>query len=583
MYFDALTMACVADELRASLLGGRVQRVLLPDDLSLGLEIYGHGARHYLAASAHAELGRLLLSSEKLRRGVERESGMLLLLRKYVRGAILSAIEQPPFERVLRLGFDHPEWGTTDLMAEIMGRHSNLILVDAGGRVLDAVKHVSPDMSPVRPVQPNRPYTPPPAQSKLPAPELTEERLAAILAAHEPDTQVWQALVRGVQGMSPLLAREISYRALGHGRIAAGAVERLAPLLAVTAELLAPLADGKWQPSLAYDGDEPVAYAPYLLRHRGTPRPVASMSQAIELYTAAAASADPYAGAKRPVREAIAMARGRLVRRREALERSRAEAGEAGEWRQWGEWILAYAHTITPGQAELLAETGESETLRIPLDPDLSPADNAQACFARYRKAQRAAAGVAERLEEVDFGLRDLEQLETDLELAASRPEVDEVRAALEEAGHVRVRRKRDRKVTKSQPLALPSPDGLTILVGRNSRQNDDLTFRRASSADWWFHARGVPGSHVIVRGAGQEVPRATVRRAAELAAYFSRARQDVSVVVDYTQRSHVRRIPKAAPGLVHYNEERSIRVTPLGPDAAELGASSRTPGQAGP
>jgi len=578
MYFDALTMASVADELRALLLDGRVQQVLLPDDLSLGLEIYGQGTRRYLLASAHAELGRLVISSEKLRRGVERETGMLLLLRKYVRGAILSAIEQPPFERVLRLEFDHPEWGTTDLMVEIMGRHSNLILVDVGRQVLDAVKHVSPDMSPLRPVQPNRPYTPPPVQSKLPAPELTEERLAAILAAQEPETQVWQALVRGVQGMSPLLAREISYRALGHVRMPADRVERFAPLLAVTGELLAPLADGSWQPSLACDGEEPVAYAPYLLRHRGTPRPVASISQAIEIYTAAAASADPYAGAKRPVREAIAMARGRLVRRRKALERSRTEAGEAGIWRQWGEWILAYAHTITPGQTELLAETGESETLRIPLDPDLSPADNAQACFAHYRKAQRAAAGVPKRLEEVDLGLRDLEQLETDLDLAASRPEVDEVRAALVEAGHVRVKRMRDRKVARSEPLSLPSPDGLTILVGRNSRQNHHLTFHQASSADWWFHARGVPGSHVIVRGAGEELPRATVRRAAELAAYYSRSRQDASVVVDYTQRRYVRSIPGAAPGLVQYSQERTIRVAPRGPEAAKPAGSPRNP-----
>jgi len=579
MYFDALTMASVADELRATILNGRVQRALLPDDLSLGLEIYGQGTRRYLLASAHAELGRLLLSSEKLRRGVERQTGILLLLRKYVRGAILSDIAQPPFERVLRLEFDHPEWGTTDLMVEIMGRHSNLILVDASSRVLGAVKHVSPEMSPHRPVQPGRPYTPPPEQSKLPAPELTEARLAAILAAQEPETQLWQALVRGVQGMSPLLAREIRYRALGYVRMAVGQVEDLARILAVTDELLAPLKDGGWQPSLAYEDDEPVAYAPYHIRHRGKFRPEESISQAIEVYTAAAASADPYAGAKRPVREAIAMARGRLMRRRESLEKARAEAGEADQWRQWGEWILAYAPTITPGQTELLAETGAPETLRIPLDPDVSPADNAQAYFARYRKAQRAAAGVPERLAEVDLGLRDLEQLETDLDLAASRPEVDEVRQALVEAGHVRVKRMRDRKAPGSEPLSFPSPDGLTILVGRNSRQNDDLTFRRASSTDWWFHARGVPGSHVIVRGGGEELPRATVRRAAELAAYYSRARRDASVVVDYTQRRHVRRIPRAAPGLVNYSQERTIRVTPLGPEAAGEAGSSEQPG----
>ncbi|HSR32514.1 MAG TPA: NFACT family protein, partial [Anaerolineae bacterium] len=133
-------MTCVADELRSTILGGRVQQVLIPENLSVGLEIYARHQRHYLLASAHAELGRVLLTSEKLRRGVDKETGMLLLLRKYARGAIVSAIEQPTFERILRLEFDHPEWGCSELVIEIMGRRSNIILVDTTSRVLDAVK-----------------------------------------------------------------------------------------------------------------------------------------------------------------------------------------------------------------------------------------------------------------------------------------------------------------------------------------------------------------------------------------------------------------------------------------------------------
>ena len=148
MFFDALTMACVADELRSTILGDRVQQILLPDNLSVGLEIYAQHQRHYLLASAHAEIGRLLLASEKLRRGVDKETGLLLLLRKHARGAILSAIEQPPFERILRLQFDPPDWGSSELAVEVMGRHSNVILLDASGRVLDAVKRVGPQISP---------------------------------------------------------------------------------------------------------------------------------------------------------------------------------------------------------------------------------------------------------------------------------------------------------------------------------------------------------------------------------------------------------------------------------------------------
>jgi predicted ribosome quality control (RQC) complex YloA/Tae2 family protein len=572
MYFDALTMACVADELRGTALGGRVQRVLLADNLSVGLEIYAAHHRYYLLASAHAELGRLLLSSEKLRRGVDKETGLLLLLRKYVRGAILAEIEQPPFERVLRLEFDHPEWGCSDLMVEIMGRHSNVILVDGTGRVLDAIKRVSSEMSPVRPVLPGRPYEMPPPQAKLSPADLTEYRLRQILTDQEPRTQVWQALVRGLSGISPLLAREVTCRALGHARATVARVERITPLLETVHELLAPLEDkGQWQPTLAREDGEPVAYAPYPITHRGKPEAMPSISQAIERYTEAVASGDPYAAAKRPVHEALERARGRLERRRQALERELAEAEEADQWRQWGEWILAYAHTVTPGQEELVAEIGDGGSLVIPLEPDRSAVDNAQAYFARYRKAQRAAETVPVRLREAMLALRDLEQLETDLELAASRPEVHEVREALIERGHLPAKTRRRRApLPRSEPLALKSPDGVPLVVGRNSRQNDQVTFRLAKSDDLWFHAQGVPGAHVIVRRGGQEISAATIRHAAELAAYFSPLRDESDVVVVYTERRHVRRVPGAAPGLVTYRHEGTIRVVPKGPSLGQ-------------
>jgi predicted ribosome quality control (RQC) complex YloA/Tae2 family protein len=566
MYFDALTTACVADELRKTILGGRVQDVLLVDNLSVGLEIYAQQQRHYLLASAHAELGRLLLSSEKLRRGVDRQTGLLFLLRKYARGAIIGTIEQPPFERILRLEFDHHEWGCSDLMIEIMGRHSNIILVDATAQVLDAVKHVTPAMSPARPVLPNQAYSPPPPQAKLPPSELTEYRLRQILAEHEPNDQLWRVLVRGLMGMSPLLAREIAFRALGQPRTRLAQVERLTPILEAIRELLAPLESGQWQPTAVMEDGEPVVYAPYALTHRGEVEAMPSISQAIEAYTAAAASADPYAAAKRPVRQAIENARGRLEARRASLARSMEEAAEAEQWREWGEWILAYAHTAEPGQSELVADTGEGQALHIPLDPQLSAVDNAQAYFARYRKAQRAEKQIPRQLRQAKLALRDLDQLETDLDLAASRPEIEEVRSVLVEAGHLRSQ-KRPRGMQRSQPLSLTSPDGLSVLIGRNSRQNDEVTFRRASGDDWWFHARGVPGAHVIVRTEGGALPERTMHQAAELAAYFSRLRGEADVLVDYVQRSHVRRIPGGAPGLVTYSQEQTIRVPPRGPE----------------
>jgi predicted ribosome quality control (RQC) complex YloA/Tae2 family protein len=169
----------------------------------------------------------------------------------------------------------------------------------------------------------------------------------------------------------------------------------------------------------------------------------------------------------------------------------------------------------------------------------------------------------------VTLSLQDLEQIETDLDLAANRPEIEEVRAVLVEAGYLRRKRGKRAKGSRSRPLSLTSPDGLSILVGRNSRQNDEVTFQRAKGDDWWFHARGVPGAHVIVRAQGQPIPPDTIRCAAELAAYYSRSQGEADVAVDYTRRRQVRRIRGAAPGLVAYAGEQTIRVTPRGPDDA--------------
>jgi len=560
-------MACIAAELRERVAGGRVQQALLPDSLSIGLEIYAGQRRRYLLASAHSEAGRVTLIPDKLRRGTEKETPCLLLLRKYVRGAILSEISQPPFERILQLEFDHPELGSSRLLIELMGRHSNIVLVGPGERILDAVKRVSAQMSSRRPILPGTPYTPPPAQAKLSPAEVGEGQLRLILAGQKADAPLWQALVGGLKGVSPLLAREIAFRALGHAQAPIAGVDapQIGLLLETIRELLAPLDSGQWQPTLVLEEGQPVAYAPYRLGHRGEAQPAASMSEAIEAYTAALARADPYAAAKRPVRAAILAERGRLERRREALAEALAEGSEADRWRQWGEWILTYAHTIAPGQAELIADpTGSgSDAVRIPLDPDRSAAENAQACFARYRKGQRAAAGVPDLLQKVDLALRDLEQLEADLQLAASRPEIDEVRGFLLETGYLQPDKGRRPKAVSARPLSITSADGLTILVGRNSRQNGEVTFRLGRAEDWWFHAHGAAGAHVIVRAAGKPLPPATMRRAAELAAYYSSLRDEAGVLVDYTQRRHVQRIPGAAPGLVTYSHEQTIRVVP--------------------
>ncbi len=558
--FDALTTAAIADELRAALVGGRVQDVVQLDRHSIGLEVYAHHQRRYLLLSMDPQAARVHLVDERPRRGVETPSPLLLLLRKYVQGSMLEAVSHPPFERVLHLRLAHPEQGLSLLIAEVMGRLSNLILVDRAGIILDSLKRVGPEVNRVRVVLPGSFYQPPPPQDKLRPDQLTPAQLRSALGQMGPGTPLWRALVQVIAGLSPQAARELAARAIGDGEADASAADPLR-LKAELDALWALGRAGTWEPCVVYRGEVIVAYAPYRLTHLGPATPVASVSRAIALYHGQGRPPDPYAGLRAAVAQEIAAARAHLERQRAALQRQRVDPEEIHRLREAGEWILALASQIRAGQELVTVDLGAASPLRIELDPRLSPAENAQAYFARYRKARRAAEEVPQRLQAVERDLAYLEQLALELEMATSQPEIAAVREALAAAGHLREQPRRS--APPPGPIKVISPDGFTILIGRNSRQNDELTFKIAAPDDLWLHARGVAGAHVIVRGHGRPVPSATIQRAAELAAYYSAARNEPEVLVSVVPRRRVRRQPGGHPGQVTYAGEETVRVRP--------------------
>jgi predicted ribosome quality control (RQC) complex YloA/Tae2 family protein len=359
------------------------------------------------------------------------------------------------------------------------------------------------------------------------------------------------------------MAREVVYRAMGDAEAAVSQVDRVFSLLDAFQEMLMPVWEHRWQPSIVKKGEDLVAFAPYPLTQYGDWEAVESISQAVVVYYGQMFGEGAYAAAKRGTREAIFRARDRVRRKQEALQRSNVSQARVEELRLKGEMILAYAHLIEPGQRELAALVEPDEPpLLIELDPSLSPVENAQRYFERYKKAKSAAGEIPALLQRAELEVRYLDQLETDLDLAANRPEIQEVEACLAEAGYIREKRRR-KKTGRSQPLAVNSHDDLLILVGKNSRQNEEVTFRRAAPHDLWLHVRGVPGAHVIVKSGGREVPEATLRQAAQLAAYYSQARGSTHVDVDYTERRCVRPIKGAGPGLVTYTREKTIWVVP--------------------
>ncbi len=617
--FDALTLAAVVDELNDRVLDGRVQRVLLLDPLTFGLELYAEGVRHQLLLSADARDARVHLVGGRLTGDAARVTPLLLLLRKYVRGARLVRVYQdPPLERVLFLRFakffvaetepepdeaadpdadDEPVEGElreTTLAVEIMGRHSNLILIGEDGRILDSAKRVPARLSRVRQILPRGAYEPAPPQEKADPRAIGPRELGAILAA-EPAAPLHRALVGALRGLSPQVAREAAFRAAGTVRATCGdLVGREDALRRALDELYAPLRTGAWTPALylkpAGEGGaeggpdaagEPVAFSPFPLFHLRelTEERPGGISATIERFFGATRRVQAHAQRKEALAAQIRQDRERVAGRERALEGEARRAEEAERWRRWGEAIYAHAWALEPGQRELTTEDG----LTVPLDPDRSPSENAQAYFERYRKAQSAAANLPDLLEEARNGLRYLDQLLTLLDLAERYEEIaaldrewQEWRRGPAEGGGRRAEGGgqaaggKGRKAGGGQragggarPQHLRARGGHQIFIGHTGTQNEVVTFEIGRSEDLWLHSRGVPGAHVILRWAGDQEDDAVLQAAAELAAHYSANRQAGRVEVDYARRRDVRKIKGAGPGMVTYRNERTVRVVP--------------------
>jgi len=563
MYVDAVTLAALADELSVLLVDGRVQDVTIVSDLSFGLEIYAHQQRRYLLISVEPKAARCHLVAEKFRRGVEQPSTVALLIRKYVEGARLTAITQPAWERVLTFDFSSPE-GETRLIAEFMDQRSNLILT-AEGEILDSARRVGRADNRRRVILPRRVYEPPPPQDKLTPEQVTESGLTAILRA-EPDSAAWRVLVAAIGGISPLLAREIIFRACEDSEATAF---DLSPeiVFRVWSEILADVIARRWSPCIvpAEDGQGVRAFAAYRLSYSGVSQPAESMSAALAAYFASPAAApDPYVRSKDVVRKQVEGATARVQRKLAALERQSAKAADIELLRKQGELILAYASTIQPNQVELVAQYDpDGPPLTIPLDPDRNAARNARAYFGRYDKAKRAAADVpaliAAARREADY----LAQLATDLDLAESWPEIDLVREELQKAGYWQGSKLGGPKSGKPGFRRVTTPEGFVILIGRNAEQNHRLVTEKSKPDDLWLHVRERTGSHVIIRRDGREIPESVLQTAAELAAYYSSARADSSVEVAITERRYVRPLKGGRPGQVTVKRETVLAVNP--------------------
>jgi predicted ribosome quality control (RQC) complex YloA/Tae2 family protein len=553
MTFDALTLTAVRDELEPLLTGARMQKLVFVDELSLAVEFFAHGVgRTNVLLSAHLEHGRVQRVEQLPARGVERDTPFSLLVRKHLRNARVTSVGQPTLERVFELECEQRDPSDrpyrVKLIVEAMGRRSNLVLVDERGEIMDAARRTPPSRNARRPILPHLPYAPPPPQDRL----LPEAITAQALAEGGP-APLAKRLGERVAGLSPLAAREVAFRAAG----ATGTTD--VDWRQVAETLREFLTTHAWSPTVAYDETTPLEYAPYELTHLAADgarlQGYDSISEAMSAYYAAERprKGDPLAAERKALLAPLDRASQSTTRRIGALEHQLDTAvSDRDTLRQAGDHLLAH-------QAEIPSDATAFES--IDLDPHLTPVENAQAYFARYRKAREAEDRVPALLDEARRSLEHLQQLRTLVEVADQMDAIRALRREVAAATGTSNARKPDRSSSsKATPYRRIALDGYEALVGTSAEGNAAVTFDLAHPNDLWLHARGVPGAHVVLRGSP---PDAVVERAAELAASHSAARTSGAVEVDVTQRRYVKKIPGGPPGLVRYANERTLRVSP--------------------
>jgi predicted ribosome quality control (RQC) complex YloA/Tae2 family protein len=563
MYLDVFTLSALVDEFMDTLVGGRVQDVLDVDQTGIGLEIYADRHRRYLYLSADPQTPRVHLLDEKLRRGLVKPTQVGLLFRRFVETGLITHVSQPPWERIIQIDVQGPE-GDVSIYIEPMERRSNLLLVQ-NGMILDCMRRVGPDENRYRLSLPGHDYKlPPPQIGKHNPLILTLDEMRGLFEQNDdPKRKTQQILASRILGVSPLLAREIIFRAGDeiNQKAPDANPERLFPALE---SLVKPLSKRDWQPGIVESENGVEAYSIYPIQSMVGWHPVGSISEAITAYYGAPVGEDAYNAAKIPVKAAIKEALTKIRARLASMERSLTDQSEREILQHSGELILAYQYTLTKGQTELKAQYDPDQPeLVIKLDPTLTPLENAQAYFARYDKAKRALDDVPGLVKQNKNELAFLEQLDTDLDFAMSWPEIDEVQAALQSKGHWRGKVIKRGGGGQSAPLKIVTKDNFVIWVGRNSRQNEQVTFGKGGGQDLWLHARGVPGSHVVVKFDGRPIPDSAIDQATSLAAYYSANRAEGKVLVDVTQCAYVKKIKGAAQGMVTYRNEELRTAVP--------------------
>ena len=571
MPFDAIAMSAVTAELSEKLVGGRIEKIHQPEKDEVRLFIKSDKKVYTLLLSADSQNPRIHLTGHTKQNPIDAPM-FCMLMRKHIGGGKIVSVTQPGFERVCDIEIESrnefSDIVTCHVYAEIMGRHSNIVLTE-GERVVDSVRRVDLSISTVRNILPGLTYHLPPAQDKINLME--EENVFENLVKVSGEIPAEKAIVKTFMGTSPLFAREVSAAATGFADARLEG-ENILKISNVLSEKFSLFRNKKFFPCILCDSEsgKMIDFAAYSVTHYGSLVTVSeydSISGAMDDFYLRRDMWERMKSKSAAVRKTVQNALDRCRKKAKIHGDKLLECEKAEEYRIFGDLITANLYRIEGGESEVVLENyyDDNNPVKIPMDKSKSPQKNAAMYYTKYRKLKTAKEIAGEQMKKNILEIEYLERVMASIDIAESESDLAEIRAELSELKYIKTeqKKKKGRKEEPSKPLEF-SYEGYEILVGRNNRQNDLVTCRIGRSYDMWLHTKDIPGSHVLIKNQGVEIPDNVIEYAARLAAYYSSGRESAMLQVDYTIIKNVKKPSGAMPGKVIYENYKTAYVAPV-------------------
>lgn len=571
MAFDGIVISNLAKELSDHLVGGRINKIAQPEKDALLLTIKANSGQERLFISANASLPLVYLTD------TNKPSPMVapnfcMLLRKHLNSARIISITQPQLERIIKIEIEHlNELGdlcTKYLIIEIMGKHSNIIFVDDQNMIIDSIKHISGFVSSVREVLPGREYFIPQTQEKADPNTITEEDF--IPAIFQKPLPLNKAIYTSLIGFSPLMANELCVRSSLDASLPTSAFSEMEQihLYRNFERLMEDVTSGNFAPNIIYKDQKPVEYASVVLSsYEGyETQNYETISRLLETYYA---QKDLYSRMQQKsvdLRKIISNSLERSTKKYDLQLRQLKDTEKRDKYKVYGELINTYGYNVDEGAKSMTClNYYTNEEITIPLDPTLSAIENGKKFFAKYNKLKRTFEALSVQTKETQDEIAHLESISSALDIATSNEDLSQIKEELIQFGYLKRRGPvgKKKKQLSSKPMHFISSDGFHMYVGKNNFQNDELTFKFATGNDWWFHAKGIAGSHVVVKTEGNELPDRTFEEAGRLAGHFSKGSGQDKVEIDYTEKKNVKKPSGGKPGFVVYYTNYSLMISP--------------------